>query len=311
MFNSIAVVGAGAIGSYYGARLAFLGHDVRFLLRGDLAYVREHGLTLREREATRRLAPVSAFGRPEEIGPVDLVVVTLKTTANAALAALLPPLLKADTAVLTLQNGLGNEEHIAGIVGVERVMGGLCYIGVTRESPGVVVGYHTPGRMTFGEFLRPVSARVQAVAKRFGDFGVGTRVLDNLSEARWQKLVWNVPFNGLAIVAGGISTDRILADPELAVQVRSLMDEIATAARHFGYDVSETFIQSQIDVTPGMGAYRPSSLVDFTAGREVEVEAIWGEPLRQAQAAGLEMPRLAALYAELKQRTSASVRRAG
>ncbi|MBL9208971.1 MAG: 2-dehydropantoate 2-reductase [Opitutaceae bacterium] len=299
-FASLAIVGAGAIGSYYGARLALAGQDVRFLLRGDLDAVRTHGITLREKDATRHLGGVAAFGRPEEIGPVDLVVVALKTTANAALSALLPPLLHAQTAVLTLQNGLGNEELLAGTVGPERVLGGLCYIGVTREAPGVIVGYHTPGRMTFGEFGRPAGARVRAVAGLFASFGVGVRVLDNLAEARWQKLVWNVPFNGLAIAGGGVTTDRILGTPELAAQVRPLMDEVAAAARHFGYEVPEHFIQSQIDVTPGMGAYQPSSLVDFLAGREVEVEAIWGEPLRRASAAGIPMPRLAALYAALR-----------
>jgi 2-dehydropantoate 2-reductase len=302
--RSIAVVGAGAIGSYYGARLALAGHDVRFLMRSDLARVRAHGLTLREKDATRHLSNVSAFGRVEDIGPVDLVVVALKTTSNAALPSLLPPLLHAHTAILTLQNGLGNEELIASFVGAHRVLGGLCYIGVTRESPGEVVGYHTPGRMTLGEFQRSSGDRLQRVAALFAGIGVKTRAVQNLAEARWQKLIWNVPFNGLAIVGGGISTDRILADPALAAQVRPLMDEVARAARHFGYEVPETFIQSQIDVTPGMGPYQPSSLVDFLAGREVEVEAIWGEPLRRARSAGLPMPRLAALYAELKRLTT-------
>lgn len=306
--SSIAIVGAGAIGSYYGARLALAGGDVRFLMRGDLAAVRARGLTLREKDTTRHLAKVAAFGRVEEIGPVDLVIVTLKTTANAALPALLPPLLHETTMVLTLQNGLGNEEWIAGIVGAERVLGGLCYIGVTREAPGVIVGYHTPGRMTFGEFGRPAGGRVRAIAQRFADVGVGTRVLDNLAEARWQKLIWNVPFNGLAIAGGGVATDRILGTPELAAQVRPLMDEVAAAARHFGYEVPESFIQAQIDVTPGMGPYQPSSLVDFLAGREVEIESIWGEPLRRAQSAGLAMPRLAALYAQLRQATARSAK---
>lgn len=302
--SSIAIVGAGAIGSYYGARLALAGADVRFLLRGDLAHVRAHGLVLREKDASRRLANVAAFDRVEDIGSVDLVVVALKTTVNSSLASLLPPLLNARTAVLTLQNGLGNEEIIASLVGAERVLGGLCYIGVTREAPGEITGYHTPGRMTLGEFDRAAGERVRDVAGMFAAVGVKTGVVDRLAEARWQKLIWNVPFNGLAIAGGGITTDRILATPSLAAQVRPLMDEIAAAARHLGYAVGEEFIQAQIDVTPGMGAYQPSSLVDFLAGREFEVEAIWGEPLRRAQAAGLAMPRLAVLYAELKRMTA-------
>ena len=304
MISSIAIVGAGAIGSYYGGRLALAGGDVRFLMRGDAAHVRRHGLTLKEKDATRTLRDVTVFERPEAIGPVDLVIVTLKTTANAALSSLLPPLMRAGTAVLTLQNGLGNEEVVASMVGAERLMGGLCYIGVTREAPGEITGYHTPGKMTLGEFQRPASGRVREIAARFEAVGVQTRVVDDLAEARWQKLIWNVPFNGLAIAGGGVSTDRILTNPTLAEQVRPLMDEVATAARHFGYRVPESFIQAQIDVTPGMGAYRPSSLVDFLAGREVEIEPIWGEPLRRAEAAGLSMPRLAALYADLKRRTT-------
>jgi 2-dehydropantoate 2-reductase len=301
---SIAIVGAGAIGSYYGARLSLSGVDVRFLMRSDLAHVRAQGIRLREKDGTRQITDVAVFAEVAEIGAVDLVVIALKTTANAALASILPPLLRSNTAILTLQNGLGNEESIASLVGAERVLGGLCYIGVTREGPGEIVGYHTPGRMTLGEFGRRAGERVQEIAAMFAHAGVTTRVVDNLSEARWQKLIWNIPFNGLAIAGGGLTTDQILATDAFASQVRPLMDEVATAARHFGYNVPEAFIQAQIEVTPGMGAYQPSSLVDFLAGREVEVEAIWGEPLRRAQAAGLAMPRLAALYAELKRLTA-------
>jgi len=202
-FRSVAIVGAGAIGGYYGVRLALTGCDVRFLLRGDPAAVRARGLELRERDGTRRLAPVAAFGRAEEIGPVDLVVITLKTTANGALPALLPPLLGPTTAVLTLQNGLGNEEQVAAVVGAERVLGGLCYIGVTREAPGVIACFHTPGKLALGEFRGPATERVRTVAARFAGAGVETRVLDRLAEARWQKLVWNVPYNGLGIAGGG------------------------------------------------------------------------------------------------------------
>jgi len=299
----IAIVGTGAIGGYYGARLALSGADVCFLLRRDLDHVRAHGFTLRERDATRRLERVAAFGTTSEIGAVDLVVITLKTTANAALPALLPPLLGPKTLVLTLQNGLGNEEFIAGLVGAERVLGGLCFIAVNREGPGELVGFHTPGMIALGEFNRPAGEQARAVAGPFERAGVKLRVVDNLAEARWQKLVWNIPFNGLAIAAGGITTDKILGDPALATEVRALMDEIAQAGRRLGYDVSEGFIRKQIENTPPMGPYKPSSLVDFLAGREVEIEAIWGEPLRRAQAAGVEMPRLANLYGRLQAAT--------
>jgi 2-dehydropantoate 2-reductase len=154
--------------------------------------------------------------------------------------------------------------------------------------------------MTLSEFNRPAGDRLHALVALFQTAGVDCRPLENLAEARWRKLIWNVPFNGLAIARGGITTDRILGDPAIATEVRPLMDEVAVAGRALGFDVPEKFIQAQLNVTPPLGAYAPSSLVDFLAGREVEVDAIWGEPLRRAQAAGLAMPRLAALYVQLR-----------
>lgn len=296
---TIAIVGAGAIGTYYGARLSLAGNDVRLLMRSDRDHVRAHGVRLVERERTLMVKPLQVFAAPAEIGLVDWVLITLKTTANASLAQWLPPLLHADTKVVTLQNGLGNEELVASLVGAERTLGGLCFIASTRTAPGEVTCYH-PGSITLGEFGRPALERTHFLANLFQAAGVKCMPVDNLAQARWRKLVWNVPFNGLSIVAGGITTDRILADPTLAREVRVLMDEVAGAARRLGYDIPESFIQDQIDVTVPMGAYAPSTLVDFRAGRELEIEPIWGEPLRQAQAAGLAMPRLAALYAKLQ-----------
>jgi 2-dehydropantoate 2-reductase len=298
VFSSYAIVGAGAIGLNYGVRLALAGADVRFLVRGDPAPLRDRGLRVVEKSRTLELRPAQVFARPEEIGPVDVVLVALKTTANAGLPRLLPPLVGPGTVVVTLQNGLGNEEFLAGIVGAERTLGGICFVASTRTGPGEVTCYH-PGSIVLGEHGRPAADRTRALATAFAAAGVKCTAVDNLAEARWRKLVWNVPFNGLAIAAGGITTDRILADPALATEVRALMDEIAAGAERFGYVIPEKFIQGQIDATPPMGPYQPSSLVDFLAGRAVEVEAIWGEPLRRARAAGAAMPRLAALYARL------------
>ncbi|HXA80533.1 MAG TPA: 2-dehydropantoate 2-reductase [Opitutaceae bacterium] len=303
LLPKIAIVGSGAIGLYYGVKLARAGMDVRFLMRGDLAAVRARGsLLLQEKNGITELRPVAAFGSTKEIGPVDLVIVTLKTTANGELARLLPPLLGPHTVIFTLQNGLGSDEQLAGLFGAERVMGGLAFIAATRTAPGEVMCYH-PGSIALGEFGRPPQDRIRALAAQFEAAGVKTRVVDDLNEARWRKLVWNIPFNGLAIAAGGVATDRLCADPLLAVEVRALMREVQLAAGRLGFTIPDKFLQQQFDVTPPMGAYRPSSLVDFLAGREVEVEAIWGEPLRRAQAAGASMPRLEKLYASLKELT--------
>lgn len=294
MNGRIAILGAGAIGLYYGARLALAGRDVSFLARSDLPAIRERGITLKVEGREDVLKPAAVFARAEDIGPVDLVILTLKATANAELAHLLPPLLGPATRVLTLQNGLGNEDVVARWVDRDRILGGLCYIACMRLAPAEVTCLHA-GSIALGEADGPARERTRELAASFESAGVACRVVDDLVAARWSKLIWNVPFNGLSIAAGAVTTDVLCADPALRGEVQALMREVQAAARQLGIDIPDDVLRKQYDVTPPMGPYRPSSLVDFLAGRPLEIEAIWGEPLRRAQAAGAAMPRLALL----------------
>lgn len=301
---SITIVGPGAIGLFYGARLARAGARVNLILRSDLEAVRRSGVRMTTGGVTEELPPVrfGIYGSAAEAGPADVVLITLKNTANAGFADLVGPLVGEGTSLLTLQNGLGADEALAALFGAERVLGGLAFIGCNRVAPGVVEAAH-PGSITLGEFCGPAGPRARCLASWFERAGVKCRAVDRLAEARWRKLVWNIPFNGLSIAAVGATSDVLLADPLLGAEVRALMEEVALGARALGYDISERFIQSQIDATPPLGAYRPSSLIDWQAGRAVEVEAIWGEPLRRARAAGVSLPRLALLYALLRRLT--------
>lgn len=296
----IAIVGAGAVGGYYGARLARAGEEVHFLLRSDFAAVRDHGWRVTDQDGAWTLHPAHAHDRPETIGACEGVIIAAKSTANPALPALVRPLLGEDTWVLALQNGLGNVEFHAAYAGAERVLGGLAFVCINRVAPGVIEKY-IAGSVRVGEFSGPARARTRDLAARFARAGVDCAAVDSLAEAQWRKLVWNVPFNGLAIAAGGVTTDVILARPEWRAQAWALMLEVRAGAAALGLEIPESFLRRQIEVTEPMGAYKPSSLIDFLAGREVEVEAIWGEPARRARAAGVALPRLEALYAELKQ----------
>jgi len=301
----IAIVGPGAIGCYYGSRLAHVGEDVHFLMRSDLAEVRvKNRLQIKLPDQEIVVSAPRLHGSSSEIGPCDLVIVALKTTANSVFEDLIRPLLHEHTVILTLQNGLGSDEQLAGLFGADRVMGGLCFICVNRTAPGEILCIE-PGTVSFGEFGRSVSERLQTVAAMFTRAGVRCSTGDNLAELRWKKLVWNVPFNGLAIAAGGITTDLILARPELENLVRGLMTEVIEAADKLGHKIPLSLIEKQISSTRPMGAYRPSSLIDYLEGREVEVESIWGEPLRRAQKVGAAVPRLEMLYALLQRLTSA------
>jgi len=297
-FPRIGIIGSGAVGTYYGARMALAGADVRFLMRGDLEAVRARGsIRVTDKSGTSELRPVAAFGTPGEIGPVDLVVIGLKTTTSGT-SGLVEPLLYPGTAILTLQNGFGADERLAGLFGAERIMGGLVFMAINRTGPGEIRCFN-PGMVSVGEFGRPPQARTHALADLLRSAGFKTNVVEDLVEARWSKLIWNIPFNGLSVAEGGITTDRICADPRLAAEALALTREVQQAAAAFGFTIPDAFVAKQFEVTPPMGAYQPSSLVDFLAGREVEVESIWGEPLRRARAAGVEMPRLANLYARL------------
>jgi len=297
--KKIAVVGAGSIGLYYGGKLAASGHDVRFLLRSGYEEARREGIRIHSPgTGDVHLAEPQVFRTTEEIGPVDLVLISVKVTANAALENLLPPLLGPETALLTLQNGLGNEEFLAGRFGGERVLGGLCFICLTRRSPAQV-DHIGRGLLSIGEYERPAQPRTHALVDALTASGVSAQAVEHLAEERWRKLVWNIPFNGLAVAEGGLTVDRILADPALHDVTRALMHEVVDVANAHGHPVEKSYIDFQIDRTYPMGAYQPSTLIDWLAGNELEIEPIWGEPLRRAQAIGVATPHLASLYERL------------
>jgi 2-dehydropantoate 2-reductase len=313
----IAIVGPGAVGSFYGAKLCQAGHEVYFLLRSDYEVVRADGVWIESADGNFQVRPRAAR-RPEEIGPSDLVLVCLKTTANQVLPQLLPPLTHQGTTVLTLQNGLGNETVIASIVGSEKTMGGVCFVCLNRIAPGRI--HHIAhGSVVIGEYGRPPSERTQLICQAIAGSGVSCKIAPNLEQARWEKLVWNIPFNGLgvasaagleAVLAGKflsgkighcLTTDLLLSNPDWERLVRELMMETIAAARAQGLDVPESAADAQIERTRNMGAYKASTLIDFERGQELELDGLFLEPLRRAQHAGVSCPRLAALCVLLKQ----------
>lgn len=300
-FNSVALIGAGAVGLYYGGRLAQAGEDVRFLLRADFETMARDGLRVASVHGDFLLPQVRGFRSASEIGPVDLVIVAWKATANVHLARVLPPLLHPNTQVLTLQNGLGNCEALAAIVGPQRVLGGLCFVCINRLGPGHV-SHTAGGRVALGEWQADGRGRALELARRFKAANIPVEAVPNLEVAQWQKLVWNVPFNGLSVAEGGVTTDVLLATPEMEAEIHALMQEVVDAGRALGLDLSDDLIKFNIERTRPMGPYRPSSMIDFLAGREVEVGPIWEEPLRRAQQVGFPMPHLERLLARIRAR---------
>lgn len=299
--DTVAVIGAGAVGLYYGGRLARHGENVTFLLRSDFQAISRDGLRVASVHGDFHLAKVNAASDTAEIGPVDLVIIAWKATANHLLPAVLPPLLHPGTQVLTLQNGLGNCEAIAAITGPERVLGGLCFVCINRLAPGHI-SHSAGGKVAIGEWRPDARGRAAALVSRFKAAGIPACAAPSLEHAQWEKLVWNIPFNGLAIAEGGVTTDVLLDSPDTAAEVRALMMETISAARSLGLPLPAQLADDNIERTRPMGPYRPSSMIDYLNGGEVETTAIWEEPLRRATAAGVAMPHLTRLLARIQER---------
>ncbi|MDB5296945.1 MAG: hypothetical protein JWO31_2928 [Phycisphaerales bacterium] len=299
----IAVVGVGAVGGYYGAKLIRAGHDVHLLLRADYEAVRRDGLNVRSDVEEGFHLPsgeLRVYSDPADAPKADLVLVCLKATGNAAYEPLVGPLLKDDSTILTIQNGLGNEDQLADLFGADRVTGGMAFVCIHRTGPGLIhhidhgflkIGEHVPA----GGSPPGATPRVERAAELFRSAGVRCDVLDDLRRGRWEKLLWNIPFNGLG-AALDLATDRLIGSADGVALLTAIMREVAAVAAADGVPLPPELIDRQITHTATMGAYRSSMQLDRQAGRPLEVEAILGEPVRRAQKLGVPVPATEALY---------------
>lgn len=310
--STIAIIGSGAVGSFYGALLARAGHDVRFLMRRDLDAVRKQGLDIRSKDGDFRI-DAKAYATPEEIGPVDWVICSLKATALDDAEALVRPCVGPGTRIVALMNGLGIEDRFATWFDPKRIFGAMAFVCINRGEPGVI--HHLDyGRVSVGHYQdKPEEA--ERLRNLFAGAGIETIAAPNLRFARWEKLCWNVPFSGLSVAAGGIHTRAILETPALADLVRVLIDEVVRAGNA---DLASAGPSARIDAgemtarmfaqTETMGDYQPSMVIDYVLGRPMEVDAILGAPVARAEALGIHVPSITALHAVV---TAAELRNRG
>ncbi len=314
----IGIVGCGALGSFYGAKLCRDGQEVHFLLRSDYDVVRRRGVFIRSFDGDFHVNPKCAR-TPGQIGVCDLVVIGLKATANDQFRNLLPSLVDEHTAILTLQNGLGNEEALAKLFPAKQILGGLCFVCLNRIEPGVIE--HTAhGRIVLGEFSGWPEPRTHDIAGIIRYSGVPCEVSDSITRTHWEKLVWNIPFNGLGVASAAgygamisgelppsttlqpcLTTDQLLADAKWEQLVRELMREVIAGARALGLKIRADAEEINVSRTREMAAYRPSTLIDFERGQALELDALFREPLRQTERAGVNAPRLRNLCRVLDQ----------
>ena len=299
----IAILGAGSLGCYYGAMLSQVGFDVSFIMRSAYAEAKDHGLFVRSEGGDIALPDAQLFDSPESCGPVDLIFVCWKSTANAYLKSALPPLLHEKTRVVTLQNGMGNAEAIAELVDSSRVFIGLCYICAMLEGPGRVL--HTgPNDVRVAPFVPTEQglAESQEISDYFSKAGIKSRAMLHAEQALWGKLSWNIPFNGLCLAHGGICIEELFAMPSEVVRARLIMNEVCACAAARGFAPNPDLVESQMARTAKMTTFIPSSALDYLNGRAVEYDAIWGIPLQRAQAVGAQVPYWEALAADIRKR---------
>jgi 2-dehydropantoate 2-reductase len=297
--ENIAIIGAGALGGYYGARLIQHEYDVHLHMRSDAAHVATNGLQIESLDGDFTLPPekVRAYENVETIPKVDLVIVTLKSTANGEFRNLITPLLKDDSAILTLQNGLGNDRQLAELFGARRILAGNAFVCINRITAGHI-RHLDHGLIRLGEMSSPATPRALAIAEMLSSSKVPCQAIDNVAAGQWDKLIWNIPFNGLGAMLG-LTTDKIIGNPTGLALAKSIMREVISASGLLKYKFPDSVIDQKIKHTETMGAYKTSMQIDRELVRPMEIEAIFGEPLRIAQRADANMPLLEMMYRSL------------
>jgi 2-dehydropantoate 2-reductase len=303
---SYAVLGTGAVGGYYGALLQRSGADVHFLLHSDYRHVLEHGLRVDSPNGDFRLPKVSAAGRPEDLPRCDVALVAWKSTANDQLAHALGFALKPGGIVVVLQNGLDPETQAAAAAPGAKVLSGLCFLASRKAGPGWIQ-HQDYGAISLAAYTAEkdagpagVTAEMRNVARDLDAAGIENRLMEDWRKARWRKLVWNIPFNGMCALTG-LDTAALLQDPATRGRISALMDEVLAGAKACGRELPADFRDRMLSDTEKMRPYEPSMKLDKDAGRPMELDAIYARPLQAIAAAGGEAPEMEALYRALRE----------
>ncbi len=296
----ILVVGTGAIGGFYGGKLAQAGALVSTLCRSDYEVVKSKGITVTSTLGDFHFTPEKVIRDLGEYGtPPDYILVGLKVLPEIDTAAIIKKVVGADTTIVLLQNGVEIEEPVARAFPYNEIISGLAFICATRTSPGHIE--HTDfGRLVIGRFPAGKSAKAEELATLFNDSGVVCEVSEDVVTARWRKLVWNAPFNPISVLGGGADTKTMVENPESLELARNIMEEVCLIAEAAGHPLPEEIVQQNIDGTRAMAPYKSSMLVDFEAARPMEVEAILGNGLRVAKRHRVSAPHMESLYGLLK-----------
>jgi 2-dehydropantoate 2-reductase len=303
----VLVMGAGAVGGYYGAALAGRGHGVTFVARGEhLRALRERGLTIRSGGQATVVSPIRAVADPADAGGLfDLVLFTVKghDTEGAALA--LRPAVGPDTAVLTLQNGVESGDRLGALLGAECILIGTTTIATTIAEPGVIVQANPLRRIELGEPSGRMTPRITSIAGALQDAGVETRVTTDVRRAVWEKFIRLAP-GATVTTACQATIGEVRSTPEGAALYRALISETVAVARASGITLPADAVETAMRVIEALPAdMRTSMQLDYAGRRRVELEDLTGAVVRLGRRLGVPTPVYDVLYAALRVRAQA------
>jgi 2-dehydropantoate 2-reductase len=311
----IAILGSGAVGGYFGAKLARTGQDITFIARGaHLEAIRRQGLQIRSSQLGDFTVHAPAESDPARVGHVDLVILSVKTYDNATALPMLGGLVGAETAVLSLQNGVDSVDEAAATVGERHVLGGTTYVATALEAPGLIVQTGVHRSIIFGEVFgdrHDASPRVLAIADVLALADIDVTTVADARVPIWDKFVYLVPFSGFT-GAARLPIGPLWRIPEAQAQFYDAAREVAAIAAAEGVTISpDRFdtLKEYMDRIPP--TTRSSLLIDLEMGKRIEVEALQGAALRRARARGVPVPIVSTLYAALKPWEGGDPRTAG
>jgi 2-dehydropantoate 2-reductase len=299
-----AILGSGAVGGYYGAKLARAGHDVTFVARGaHLQAIRDRGLRVKSQMLDNFTVQARAEENTARVGTVDVVIVSVKAYDNPTALPLIAPMMEPSTAVLTIQNGVDSPSEAAAVVGEEAVIGGTTYIATALSAPGVIEQTGTHRRIVFGEVfgdLPRLTARVRAIHDALGGADIQSEAVDDGRVPIWEKFIFLAALAGFT-GASRLSIGPLWADGAIRAQFLEGCREVERLARAEGVTVAADVVDRIDAYVRGIpGTMRSSLLIDLSQGKRIEVEALQGSVVRRAARLGLPVPIMSTLYAVLK-----------
>jgi len=295
----IAVIGTGAVGGYFGAKLAAAGHEVAFVARGrHLQALRANGLQVNSSAGDLHVTCALCTDDTAKIGAVDLILFCVKSYDTEAAAEQIKPLIADRTRILSLQNGVDNPDKLGGIFSPEQILPAVVYVGAQLTAPGVVT-HSNGGRIIFGEIDGGTGTSSKLLRQTLSDAGIPCEISDEIAHFQWTKLLWNAPFCAISCLARA-NVKQIVESKTLTSLALDCMSEVQAAARTRGIELRCEQFAEIITFSRGLGEFKPSMLQDLQAGKPLEYQAFNGIVVQTLRRVGAPAPINQAFYAMLE-----------